>query len=265
LIDESLAFAKLSEFEISSNSLKFIEPLKFNEQLQQFPSTRLSLINFLNLVQSNQSDIPEWGLVWRALTFLRDCTLLPPQLVLDKDVDLLPPKIRQEFQYKFYLLDQKLIDLYQPTTISVKPQKPQPASFLSFQGLGEVLFGSANTVDEINKLNESIEFDNSASDDSFSNRNIISSDEHIDDYLVCNFQANEFLYGSILSIYNLPSARWDLGYDSDAELFQDIHPDFGDEYSSIESKSTEIQLSRSKKAQLLSLADIRFFFPRYIQ
>ena len=91
-----------------------------------------------------------WQAIWLLLAMLRDCTLLPGQMVVDDtgegsaDSDLLPPVCRAEFEMRLKAADIKALQAKQreqrgrTTTAQVK----KSSSLLSFQGFGEAIFGT---------------------------------------------------------------------------------------------------------------------------
>lgn len=114
-------------------------------QLRHFESARISAFTLLTLIQSSQAAIGNWSLVWYFLGGLRDCAILPKEMVQDVDVDLLPPNIREEFELA--LLDIDCAAFEQQKPVAPKKVKRQNTSLLSLQGLGEALFGGAEGDD----------------------------------------------------------------------------------------------------------------------
>jgi hypothetical protein len=82
---------------------------------------------------------------------MRDCALLPIEMVKEVDVDLLPSKARYDFELKLYHAMGdigKLADrVHSPQSTPTRPYKKAP-SLLSLQGLGEALFGATPSSDE---------------------------------------------------------------------------------------------------------------------
>ena len=192
--------------DIGVDPISFIGCNEFLHRIATFSSARLSLLNLLQLIHSNQNHIRDWSLVWKLLSFLRDCAILPGKMVVDAEVDLLPINVRLEFENKLSVLDR--IVIHQNQHLLVKPKKTKSSSsILSFQGLGEALFGSSPSLDD--------------------------DEEGKGAPMLMLLDVKEF---SPLSPPNLPSARWDLGYE-------------------------EVVTSKDKgeeSGQLLSIEDIRF-------
>lgn len=111
-------------------------------QLRHFESARSSASTFLNLIQNNQAYVASWSVVWYFLGGLRDCGVLPREMVVDVDADLLPPNVREEFEEVLLELDRKTFEQHRP--IMPKRVRRQSSSILSLQGLGEALFGGAS-------------------------------------------------------------------------------------------------------------------------
>lgn len=114
-------------------------------RLLKFPFCRFALINLLQALQTDVSSHYAWRLLWKSLSFLRDCRLLPAALVVDTEKDLLPSNIRSEFEEKLLLLEDK--NLFGDNS---KTMKRSSNSILSLQGLGEAIFGSTADGDNPN-------------------------------------------------------------------------------------------------------------------
>lgn len=112
-------------------------------QLRHFESARASTSMLLSLIQTSQASISHWGLVWYFLGGLRDCAILPKEMVLDVDTDLLPPNIREDFELTLLEIDKSAFEQAKP--VAPKRVKRQNTSLLSLQGLGEALFGGADS------------------------------------------------------------------------------------------------------------------------
>jgi len=115
-------------------------------QLRHFESARTSASTLLGLIQTSQAAIGDWALVWYFLGGLRDCAVLPKEMVLDVDTDLLPPNIREEFELALLDVDRKAFEQLKP--VAPKKVKRQNTSLLSLQGLGEALFGGSDSSSE---------------------------------------------------------------------------------------------------------------------
>lgn len=87
-----------------------------------------------------------WQAIWLLLVMLRDCTLLPGQMVIDDgegagDSDLLPPVCRAEFEMRLKAADVKALQAKRGRAATTQVKKS--SSLLSFQGFGEAIFGSS--------------------------------------------------------------------------------------------------------------------------
>jgi hypothetical protein len=94
-----------------------------------------------------------WRVTWIMLSLLRDCTLLPAQMVLlesSGDSDLLPPACRADFEMRLLLAERKEIEVqmrFYSKSGSTAPEVKKSASLMSLQGLGEALFGSSRQIE----------------------------------------------------------------------------------------------------------------------
>lgn len=121
----------------------------FFETIMSSIPARVALLTFLKLfnVHPMHLGVSSWQLLWFALGQLRDCTLLPPKMVLDADVDLLSRAARQEFESRMIEMEGRHRQADKP----LKSEK-KSTSILSLQGLGEAFFGvSAETADVIER------------------------------------------------------------------------------------------------------------------
>ena len=157
-------------------------------QLRHFESARSSASTFLNLVQNNQAFVASWSVVWYFLGALRDCGVLPKEMVVDVDADLLPPNVREEFEEVLLELDRKTFEQRKP--VMPKRVRRQSSSILSLQGLGEALFGGGAGDD--------------GNDDSPGDGNSVEAESY-------NVEVVEFRH---LFRLDAVSARWDSGYET---------------------------------------------------
>jgi hypothetical protein len=108
-----------------------------------FPSIRASLFILLQIIQFNQTRIHCWTIVLYILGVLRDLMLLPPSMVLDGEIDILPGQVRLDFEALLLKQDFATVCGFMPQFLSNKlPERPS-SSLLSLQGLGEALFGGS--------------------------------------------------------------------------------------------------------------------------
>ena len=280
------------EEELLASSSLFERPSVYLHQLSRHPSAQLALLHWTGLLlrQQPQPVLAESDYssnLWVRLGFLRDCGLLPSQMVLYAEVEVgagetLPGTVRAQFDAALRQRDRARRRLLRPKAASPKPAiRSAPASFLSLQGLGEALFGSgqgepvpvprrhrrkkpshssshskgdralgvyylplmirlswamkscAGKVPAVNGDEESDDDDDEeggeedeegeetgtsggdehrASDRNIS-RGIGGSRDEVVNYRPLN-RRDALPYESPLSRHNLPSARWDLGYEN---------------------------------------------------
>lgn len=76
-----------------------------------------------------------WSVIWYTLSTLRDSTILPKEMVLDPDTDLLPNQVRFDFEERLQYIANGM-----KKTQHKSPKKK--VSILSLQGLGDAFFGT---------------------------------------------------------------------------------------------------------------------------
>ena len=141
------------EEELLASSSLFERPSVFVRSLSRHPSAQLALLHWTNMVVRQQpepilAESDYSSNLWLRLGFLRDCGLLPSQMVLHAEVDvgageMLPTTVRAQFDAALQQRDRARRRLLRPKSTAPKPTiRSAPASFLSLQGLGEALFGS---------------------------------------------------------------------------------------------------------------------------
>jgi hypothetical protein len=162
---------------------------RFSE-LVAFSSAQRSLLLLLEIASDFRGSVQRWEYVLVCLCTLRDHVLLPADLVLDPDADLLPPNVRADFDCTLQQLDRS--QLQQPVTTSRKQKEEKAgyrASFLSLVMLGEALFGpDPSRTDAEEEENE--------------------------------------VYRLLVERYNKRNSRWDAGYDlaaTQADLSMHAH------------------------------------------
>lgn len=126
---------------------------KFISSLVMSVSARAALCTLLQVVHNNPTYISQsWSTVWYALSQMRDCSLLPLEMVSEADPDLLPSRARLDFELRLL----KAITGKKTTHTSAKSKVKKATSILSF---GEFFFGSAQTdEDDSEPLNSPIVF-----------------------------------------------------------------------------------------------------------
>lgn len=158
-------------------------PGQFSE-LIAFPSTQKALLFTLEVISSYSSFITSWEVVLFCLAVLRDHILLPSDMVLDVDGDILPPNIRHDFDTKLSKLDPDASS--KPPTESRKESNSR-GSFLSLQVLGEALFGASSSAEY------------SVSAHGLGRPEVRDEDKE--------------MLALLVERYSKPSSRWDAGYD----------------------------------------------------
>lgn len=159
-----------------------VSPSQFSEQAA-FSSIQKALLFMLDVISSYGSHIRAWEVVLYTLAVLRDHILLPSEMILDSEHDLLPPNIRMEFETELMKLDRGLdVNSSAQSEYDTKKEAASRGSLLSLQLLGEALFGASSpSVDK--------ELNNSAHDD------------------------DKEVLALLVHRYRKRSSRWDAGYD----------------------------------------------------
>jgi hypothetical protein len=118
-------------------------PKAFSSKAVYSVASRAALCPLLQVVRNNPSFIDKsMVLYWHILGTLRDSALLPPEIVMERDPDILPPGIREKFEIKISNIENG------SSSVPEKPRQQEVAtsSILSFQGLGEAIFGSSSSA-----------------------------------------------------------------------------------------------------------------------
>jgi hypothetical protein len=120
---------------------------KFLSSLVMSVSARAALCTLLQVVHNNPTYISQsWPTVWYALSQMRDCSLLPLEMVSESDSDLLPTRARLDFELRLL----KAINGNKTTQATSKVKVKKATSLLSF---GDFFFGSSQTdEDESDRL-----------------------------------------------------------------------------------------------------------------
>jgi hypothetical protein len=178
--------------------LMLVDPAQLQYQFRHFESARLAASTLLTVVHNHQGHITQWAVVWFFLGGLRDCAMLPKEMVEDPDTDLLPFNIREEFEAVLLDADRRHFDQRRP--LAPKRVRRQSSSILSLQGLGEVLFGGSAAVSEDGEEDSPLAGDSVKSDPgSFATyRTEVAAFKHL------------FHLDAV-------SARWDAGYEEGTE------------------------------------------------
>ena len=116
---------------------------KFISTLIMSVSARAALCTLLQVVHNNPTYISRsWPAVWLTLSQMRDCSLLPMEMVQEADSDLLPARARLDFELRLLQLKNKSEGQQNPSP-STKVKKNK--SLLSF---GDFFFGSSPVEDD---------------------------------------------------------------------------------------------------------------------
>jgi hypothetical protein len=103
-------------------------------------SARAALCTLMQVVHLNPTYISQsWSVVWFTLTQLRDCSLLPLEMVSETDPDLLPSRARLDFELRLL----KTVTSKKADTSKTKVKKA--SSLLSF---GDFFFGSGQADED---------------------------------------------------------------------------------------------------------------------
>lgn len=157
-------------------------------RMLSFPSMRASLSLLLQVVHINQTQLTLWPLVLHFLGLLRDAALLPPQMVRCGESDVLPAQGRLEFEARLANLDRVIIKAESPVVVRAPAHAKSSSSLLSLQGLGEALFGGGTE------------------------RAGVDGDEVLSIHDQEERVVQTYLRDPVKR-RNLPSARWDVGYE----------------------------------------------------
>lgn len=162
-------------------------------QFRHFDSAVSSATTLLSIIQTYQSTLSDWSIVWYFLGGLRDCSLIPKELIVEREADVLPPNIRLDFENKLIDIDKTVFE----QTCPKQPKKirKSSSSLLSLQGLGEALFGSDDRSTQ--------DTDKTVADDGSGGDGSSSTDSY-------NRDLAEF---HTLFKLNAVSVRWDAGYE----------------------------------------------------
>ena len=135
-----------------SASSRTIHSEDFISNLIHSVPARAALGTLLQIVHNNPTFIDQgWTAIWHSLGVLRDCALLPMQMIIETDVDLLPPMVRREFEARLAAIASAIASAKSNEGASRVTTVKKTPSLLSFQGLGEAFFGT-NDASNVNDL-----------------------------------------------------------------------------------------------------------------
>lgn len=188
---------------LDTSSAVTFDPTLLLQQLYFFESVRSSMVTALTLVHEYQASVRCWGAIFFFLSCLHDCALLPEDMVIEVDADLLPPHVRDEFEMKLLELERKRVMEARPTP---SKRAKKSASILSLQGLGEALFGSSS---EVNMLEQGGEQPGRAYIDAAVSGLAAASAASVAGIGADDMSMEEMLLMKMDAL----SARWDAGYE----------------------------------------------------
>ena len=121
------------------------------DKLARYPSARLALFSWINLLQKQTSLVSSscYPDLWAKIGYLRDCALLPSQMILEMEAEqeLLPSTVRAQLDATLKKRDRSIISQLMPELANPRLATPTaPTSFLSLQSIGAALFGTSDTL-----------------------------------------------------------------------------------------------------------------------
>jgi hypothetical protein len=151
LTPEKIQFEKHQKLDSSHEPASFTYRVstEFMTSLMTFPPAMVALQCLLQIAvkQPNYLGTIGWLTIWHTLCVLRDITVLPFELLCttseEEDVDLLHPKAREDYEYRMASTRCQELLLLREEGLVKKIKQLTKTSFLSFQGLGEALFGTS--------------------------------------------------------------------------------------------------------------------------
>ena len=117
--------------------------------LMTFPPAMVALRTLMQIAIQSPGYIGSqgWGTIWHVMGVMRDLTALPPAMVCTAEVtsglELLHPKAREDFEAHMAVNRARELIRLREASLQVQLRALTKTSVLSFQGLGEALFGSS--------------------------------------------------------------------------------------------------------------------------
>lgn len=146
-IAQKVQLEKQTQEALNPTALTYRVSTEFMTSLMTFPPAIKALQCLLQIVVKYPNYLGSigWLTIWNTLAILRDITVLPIELICsDDDIDLLHPKAREDYEERMALTRCQEIMLQREDKLVEKIKQLTKTSVLSFQGLGEVLFGSSS-------------------------------------------------------------------------------------------------------------------------
>jgi hypothetical protein len=148
LTPEKIQLEKLIPDSTDPVSFTYRVSTEFMTSLMTFPPATKALQCLLQIVVKYPNYLGSigWLTVWHTLSVLRDITVLPIELICgEDDLDLLHPKAREDYEYRMASTRCQELLLLREESLVKKIKQLTKTSFLSFQGLGEAIFGASTS------------------------------------------------------------------------------------------------------------------------
>jgi hypothetical protein len=152
LSPEKIQFEKLMPDSPDPVSFTYRVSTEFMTSLMTFPPATKALQCLLQIVVKYPNYLGSigWLTVWHTLSVLRDITVLPIELICGgddhHDADLLHPKAREDYEFRMASTRCQELLLRREDSLVKKIKQLTKTSFLSFQGLGEAIFGASSSA-----------------------------------------------------------------------------------------------------------------------
>ena len=136
------------------NMLPYHVSTEYMASLMTFPPAMVALRTLMQIAIQMPSFIGRkaWETVWHVMGVMRDLTALPPSMVCTDEVvaglEMLHPKAREDFEAQMAMNRARELIRLRESTLQTQLRALTKASVLSFQGLGEALFGSNSIARE---------------------------------------------------------------------------------------------------------------------
>jgi hypothetical protein len=141
---------KRSEDVNDEDMLPYHVSTEYLATLMTFPPAMVALRTLIQIATKTPAFVGAkgWATIWHVMGVMRDLTALPPAMVCTDDVtaglELLHPKAREDFEAHMAVnRARELIHLREPS-LQAQLRALTKTSVLSFQGLGNALFGGNN-------------------------------------------------------------------------------------------------------------------------
>jgi hypothetical protein len=149
LTPEKVQFDKPAQDSHEPTNFTYRVSTEFMTSLMTFPPAMVALQCLLQIAVKHPNYLGTigWLTIWHTLCVLRDITVLPIELICgEDDVDLLHPKAREDYEYRMASTRCQELLLLREEGLVKKIKQLTKTSFLSFQGLGEAIFGASTAA-----------------------------------------------------------------------------------------------------------------------